>query len=259
MIPVETIPPDDRGFTLGDGLFETLLWRDGGFEDWDAHMARLERGCLVLGLPQPVRAELLAAGQAGAAGLERGVVRLTWTAGSGGRGLERPQSLTPRLTVSAVAASASNEPLHAAIVSIRRNEGSPASRLKTTSYLDSVLARREALASGAAEAIMLNNRGELACGAAANLFWVKDGLLHTPALDCGVLDGIIRGRIIAALPVREVRMGQEALEGAEAIYLTNSLIGVRAVTRMDGREIRLKPDFQVQVVQAIAEERRGRR
>eukprot|EP01030_Chromulinospumella_sphaerica_P018344 gene18344-18201_t len=93
-------------------------------------------------------------------------------------------------------ASASPAPAGPAVlvtVGVRRNEHSPASRLKTLSYLDNVLARREA---GGAEALMLNTAGEIACAAVANLFWVRDGRLFTPALDCGVLDGIMRGVVI---------------------------------------------------------------
>jgi branched-chain amino acid aminotransferase/4-amino-4-deoxychorismate lyase len=123
---------------------------------------------------------------------------------------------------------------------VRRNEGSPASRLKTLAYLDNVLARAEAQAAGADEALMLNTRGDVACASAANLFWIADGRLYTPALDCGVLAGVMRGRVIAAAArfsaaVAEVRVGLDALAGAEAAFLTNSLIGVRPIQALDGR------------------------
>ncbi|HWA64110.1 MAG TPA: aminotransferase class IV, partial [Caulobacteraceae bacterium] len=89
------------------------------------------------------------------------------------------------------------------------------------------------------EALMLNTAGEVACAAAANLFWVEAGALVTPALECGVLDGIVRARLIAlaraaGAEVREVRVGADALGGAEGLFLTNSLIGVRPVASLDG-------------------------
>ena len=126
------------------------------------------------------------------------------------------------------------------ISAVRRNAGSPASRLKTLSYLDNVLARREALAGGADEALLLNGQDCLASAAAANLFWIADGRLYTPALVCGVLDGVIRAEVLAAAarlgaPACEVEAPASVLEGAQALFLTSSLIGVRRIGRLDGR------------------------
>ncbi len=240
-----TVSIDDRGLLLGDGLFETVLFNQGRPSLWAAHMARLRRGCAVLGLPEPDTAVLAeeAARAVRAAGLDgsRAAVRLTWTAGSGGRGLDRPPVVDPRPIVSA---AASPRPESAAVVftsAVRRNEGSPASRLKTLSYIDNVLARREAVAAGADEALMLNGRGHLACASAANLFWISGDRLHTPALSCGVLDGVIRAEVIAAAaalgePAMEHQDPASALDGAQAVFLTNSLIGMRRVGRLDGRD-----------------------
>ena len=251
------IPADDRGFALGDGLFETLLARGGEPMLWDAHLARLARGCAELGLPAPdPRACLEAAKRALAdAGLDetRAAVRLSWSAVSGGRGIARPAALAPRLavTVSPRPADAAPQRLHTAAV--RRNDASPASRLKTMAYLDNVLARREAEAAGADQALMLNTRGELACADSANLFWLAGRTLMTPALECGVLDGTLRGLLMeraggAGWSVQAVRAAPEALEGADAVFLTNSVMGVRPVSALDGRGLEPNP-----AVQALAD------
>ena len=235
------IPHDDRGLTLGDGLFETLLAVDGKLEDFDAHLARMTAGCAALGLPGPDGAEALRlcdealAGQAG-----RMAVRLTLTAGSGGRGLDRPQAPQPRLFATAAPAPAPVAPVRVATVAVRRNAGSPASRWKTLSYLDNVLARRQAQALGAEEALMLNTAGEVACAAVANVFWFQGARLLTPALECGILEGVMRGRVIArarraGLEIAEIRVARDALDGVETMFLTNSLIGLRAVSHLDGR------------------------
>ena len=101
----QVIPIDDRGFLLGDGLFETVLFKAGQPVLWEAHVARLGRGCAALGLPLPDARKLEAEARRALAGRRlgsaRAAVRLTWTAGSGGRGLARPQPPTPRLVVSA--------------------------------------------------------------------------------------------------------------------------------------------------------------
>lgn len=240
------IPLDDRGLTLGDGLFETVLAQAGRLVDWQAHLERLEAGCDALGLPRPDRAEAQRLALAALAEAEltsgRAAVRLTLTAGSGGRGLDRPQPVRPRLFATAAASPASSGPARLLTASVRRNDGSPASRLKTLAYLDNVLAREEARAAGCDEAVMLNSRGELACAAAANLFWIREGRLETPDLACGVLAGVMRGRVIAAakrlgVPVAEVRTGEAAMAQAQSAFLTNSLIGVRAVSAWNGRSL----------------------
>ncbi len=244
---MDAIPSDDRGLLLGDGLFETILAENGEFDAFDAHAERMVRGSAVLGLPAPDADQLRAAALAilderGLAG-ERAAVRLSWTAGSGGRGLERPAAPKPRLLAQAAPAPRPIGPARLAVVAIRRNATSSTSRLKTLAYLDNVLARREAVAAGADEALMLNTDGELCGGAAANLFWVTDGRLFTPALECGVLDGIMRGQVLAAaarlgVEAVEARAGMAALASVEAVFLTNSLIGLRRVAAIDGRPVR---------------------
>ena len=234
------IPLDDRGVLLGDGLFETLLAKDGVLVDLEAHLDRLAAGCAALGLPALNRVEAESRMRQALAGVEapRAAVRLTLTAGSGGRGLDRPGEPVTRLFASAAPSAAPEGPARLTLGAVRRNEGSPASRLKTLAYLDNVLAREEARARGADEAVMLNNRGEVACASAANLFWAREGRLFTPALGCGVLAGVVRGRAIAAaaglgLEVVETAADPGALAGAEAVFLTNSLIGLRPVAALD--------------------------
>lgn len=238
------VPFDDRGLTLGDGLFETILARDGALRAPEAHLRRMAAGCDALGLPppDPAAAMRLCREALVRAGLSRGraAVRLTLTAGSGGRGLDRPSTPAPVLFATAAPAPAPAQPARLIVAGTRRNDASPASRLKTLSYLDNVLARREAAAAGADEAVMLNTRGEAACAAAANLFWRSGERLFTPALACGVLDGIVRGAILAAAPaaglvIEEIAAPAAALAAADEMVLTNSLIGVRPVSALDGR------------------------
>ena len=242
----ETVPPDDRGLLLGDGLFETILFRAGRPVLWEEHVQRLARGCAVLGLDEPDTEHLVQAALTALSttGLQqaRAAVRLTWTAGSGSRGLERSPAVQPRLIATAAPSQRPAGPAILALSAIRRNETSPTSRLKSLSYLDNILARRQARSAGADEALVLNTRGELAGCTAANLFWLEGNRLNTPALDCGVLDGIMRAQVLAAAPALglkpvEIRTDVQALDGAAAIFITNSLIGVREAAALDGRAL----------------------
>ena len=242
---LKAIPIDDRGLLLGDGLFETVLFKAGEPVLWDAHLERLGRGCAALGLPMPdakrLRAEAHKAITERRLGSARAAVRLTWTAGSGGRGLTRPEPPTPRLIVSAAASPRPDSPVAVVVSTIRRNARSPSARLKTLAYVDNVLARREAEAAGADEALLLNTAGHMACATAANLFWITEGRLYTPSLSCGVLDGIMRAQVLAAAPVEEVRANLDTVLKAEAAFLTNSLIGIRTIKVMAGRFLRRHP------------------
>ncbi|HTW27202.1 MAG TPA: aminotransferase class IV [Acetobacteraceae bacterium] len=256
------IAPDDRGLTLGVGLFETLLVADGRPVDWQAHLDRLAAGCAALALPPP-NAEACRAAAARAlaeAGLERGraALRLTWTGGPAGRGLNPPPSPAPVLLATAAPLGPPPTSLRLATSAIRRNPTSPASRHKTLSYLDNTMARAEALARGADEAIMLATDGALACAAAGNLFLVTDGRLLTPALDCGVLAGIMRARVLAAadrLALSPVcaRIAADEMWRAGAVLVSNSLIGLVPVSAIDGSAMPA-PDATVEALTAACRE-----
>lgn len=252
------IPLDDRGFMLGHGLFETILWAGGRLEHWDDHLERLERACRALRLPPPARAAARAAAEAAlaeAGAPKRAAVRINWSAGPGGGDLDPPSELRPGLTAMAWALGPAPGPAKLVTAHVRRNDRSPASRLKSLSALDNVIARAEAVDAGADEALMLNTAGEIACAAAANVFWVRHDEVFTPDLDCGVLDGIMRRQVIAAchdlgLPVQEVYANLGRVAGAP-MFLTSSLSGVRPVASLDGREL-LKSPLVAAIAKAVS-------
>ena len=252
-----SVPINDRGLLLADGLFETILVKQGEPILWQAHVDRLAAGCVTLGLPTPDPAVLLEAAfkalHEADLGQARAALRLTWTAGSGGRGLDRPDPLQPRLIAQVALAPVASGPARLALAAIRRNESSPTSRLKTLAYLDNILARREARAEGADEALMLNTQDDIAGCAAANIFWIERDRLLTPALECGALDGIVRGEVLkvaagVGLTPEEVCTSLEALAEAKTAFITSSLVGVRPVTWLDGRT--LESDERVAALQA---------
>jgi branched-chain amino acid aminotransferase/4-amino-4-deoxychorismate lyase len=233
-----------------------VLARAGALVLWDRHMNRLARGCAALGLPapNPAECERTACEALAAGGLndQRAAVRVTWTAGAGGRGLDRPEPPSPRLIVGAVQTPVLSSPIRLATASVRRNPSSPTSRLKTLAYLDQVLARNEARAAGADEAVMLSTDGRVACAAAANLFWVRGSELFTPALECGVLDGCMRGLLIERLGAHEVAAGPDVLADADAVFVTSSLVGVRPASSLDGRALSDHP-FIARAREAVAD------
>ncbi|EWY42682.1 2-keto-4-methylthiobutyrate aminotransferase [Skermanella stibiiresistens SB22] len=234
------IDPADRGFTLGDGLFETIRVAGGRPCHLERHLARLAEGAATLGIPLPHSTAEIAAGLGRLLegnGLAEGSIRLTLTRGAGPRGLLPPAAPSPTLLATAAPAAPSPPPARAVIASVtRRNEHSPLSRLKSLNYLDNILARREAADRGADEALMLNTQGRLAEATVGNVFVMLDGALITPPVSEGALPGIARGLVIERLQVLERPVTVEELHRTAEIVITNSL-AVRGVASLEGKPL----------------------
>jgi len=235
------IDPVDRGLTLGDGLYETIAVRGGRPARVPAHLARLRRGAAVVGLEVPKDDEALTAVLAEvtrANGIDEGVLRLTLTRGPAPPGLKPPATANPTLLIVGRSEKLAPAPPATAIIATvtRRNEHSPLSRIKTTNCLDAVLALREALESGADDALLLNGAGNLAEATTANLFAVIDGKLATPPVADGALAGVMRADVIEGLDAEERSIAPKDLANASEAFLTSSL-RVRPLVAVDGRAI----------------------
>ena len=225
----------DRGFLLGDGVFETVLLLDGVPAFWDAHMARLDSALEALQFP--VRASVFSPGDARAlaarAGADAGQAALRVTVTRGARGLAPPAAPSPTLLMTVSPVTPSPDGSAALMVgAARRSAVSLSSRYKTAGYLDNIMARGEAAAAKADDAVMLNEHGRVACASAANVFMLSDdGVLLTPAVSEGALPGIVRGLLLAraregGFEAREAALAPADLRG-RGLVLTNSLMGAR--------------------------------
>jgi branched-chain amino acid aminotransferase len=241
----------DRGFTLGDGVFDTMRAVDGRlFRLWD-HLDRLRSSAEAIGLKMPIGLRELGEATVSllqANRLSNALVRITVSRGvPAERGLLPPAEPTPCLTI--VATPFAGYPAEwyergyrATISTIRRNETSPLSRIKSCNYLDSVLARMEAGAQGAEEALMLNTAGYLACGASGNVFLVAEGGLVTPRLEDGAMDGITRRSVLELtkrmeIPHVERPVRPEEINLAQEIFISNTAVGIMPLVAVDGRRI----------------------
>ena len=248
----------DRGFQLGDGIFETLRVRGGHATELAEHTARLRHSAAGLDIPLPADiAERLATGIAdllASDGLDGpdgdASVRITVSRGVfRGRGLLPPDEIVEAtIAIQAwpvVAASADHleRGLHLVASAVRRDPANPLSALKTTSRADYVFARLEARRAGADDALFLTIDDHLSEGTTANLFLVRragDGVveLATPSLDCAILPGTTRswllawGRRVGLRPV-EARLTRADLASADEAFLSSSVAGVLPVTRFE--------------------------
>lgn len=241
----------DRGWTLGDGLFETVYVRDGVAVRLFAHLARLRAGAAVLDLRLPWSDDELTdiiARTLQADDLQQAAVRITVSRGvPTTRGLLPTPNAHPSLVVHAQPfagydAALRERGMRATTSRIQRNEHSPLANIKSLCYLDNILARQEAACDGADEALMLNTAGELACASAANLFVVVDGVLLTPPLSAGALPGTVRAAVLAlapqvGIPVEERRLRPNVWSRATEAFLSNALMGVMPLTMVDGQRV----------------------
>jgi len=229
----------DRGLTLGDGLFDTSLARGGKVFLSETHLKRFLNGAKALAIPCDEKA-VSEALDALAKAIGAGALRLTLTRGGGVRGLRLPDNPKPILFGSAapdrkdfIFAS-----LNLASTSIRRNETSPTSRIKTLTYLDAILANREVQEKGTDEALFLNSKDHVACAATGNLFAIFGDRLVTPRLEDGVLAGTMRGFILTEASklceAKEESLSLEDWQKADAIFLTNSLRLIAPCDNLDG-------------------------
>lgn len=232
----------DRGLTLGDGLFETMLVLNGVALDLANHLQRFSNSADMLGIAFP-RDEIAASVATLCAGvMDHHVLRLTLTRGSAGRGLATDtDDFTYVATVQPYNAALMFQPVELCLVSVCRNETSVASRLKTTSYMDQILAAREAQETGAAEPLMCNTKGALASASIGNVFLAFGNKLVTPSLDQGILPGIMRRKVIAqaaqaGFTVEERPVDPVEMENADGVFITNSLRFLSPSSRHARRE-----------------------
>jgi len=229
----------DHGFTVADGVFETLRVAHGQPFALTRHLERLGRSSAALGLQAPdegvvrnavdevlfANAPIIGSG---------GRLRITYTAGISPLGSDRGHAV-PSLIVAAVASTPWPDATTICTVPWVRNERSPIAGVKSTSYAENVVALRYAHDRGASEAVLANTRDELCEGTGTNVFVVIDGRILTPPLASGCLAGITRGLVIEWFGAIEESLPYEALQHADEVFLASSTRDVHPVIRVDER------------------------
>lgn len=227
------ISPDDAGFLTGDGLFETLRVDDGRALDIEAHFDRLLEGLGRVEIEIPEDRDALAeavAAVAHAAPRPVARLRITVTRGAGGE--------STRLIAAAAYRPPDEEHYRNGVAALllsdfRIDSRGPLAGLKSLCWQVNRLALLRAETTGAFEALLCNEQGRVAEGARSNLIvHLPEGVFTPPAAD-GCLPGTVRRRLLELGEIEERSLGPDDLARAREILLTNSLIGVLPVGRLD--------------------------
>ena len=239
----ELIPVTDRGLLYGDGIFETIVIRQGRPQHWQRHMNRLQAGCRRLGIQPFENALLQAEADTIIKGADKGVLKLTVTRGSGGRGYRVAETTASTRIMQLhpwpeYPASCAEQGVKIRLCEIRLGHNPVLAGIKHLNRLEQVLARQEWVDDDIREGLLMDTEGNLVEGTMSNLFIVSDGVLLTPDLSrCGVA-GIMRTLILElaeqqGLDTQIAQINRQALLQADEVFLSNSLIGIWPVIAME--------------------------
>ncbi len=243
----------DRSFLLGDGLYETLRVLNGGMFRWDQHWRRFEHGANFLKIRVPASsdslrdacAELIRQNQ-----MPGCMVRITLSRGVGIRGYSPKGADQPVLVISCHPQPAIDpqKPLRWRLLvsTSRLAPNDPIARFKGCSKLHQILARMEADAAGADEALLLNTDGNVAEATGSNLFWVDGNTVCTPPVAAGILPGVTREAVFEicrglGIACREADIAPRALQTVDGVFLSLSSFGIAECVSLDGHPLRQSP------------------
>jgi branched-chain amino acid aminotransferase len=245
----------DHGFLYGDGVYETLRSYGSRIFMRDQHLSRLFRSAEAIGLMIPIPMknwegilrEAMRRNNVGT-DLRDAYLRITVSRGAGDIGLDPALCVSPTVVVMAKplmppASHLYETGVNVIIASTKRNLPSALPpQIKTINFLNNILAKREAIAVGAFDSLLLNWEQHLTEGTISNVFLVTNGTLQTPALECGLLDGITRGIVIQLareleISVEEGRYTVDQLYRADECFLTNTSMEIMPVASVDRRPV----------------------
>lgn len=234
----------DSRLRYGDGVFDTMLIHDAKPVFIEAHFDRLKRHAEILRLHvnmtfdeyQILVQNIIAKDNIATSGQ---YALNTWAIrGTSAKGLAPAQDLDAQITLRIAKVIQPFQDIHAHIATtVKRNEGSPLSQIKSCNYADNILALIEAGEHGCNEAIMMNNAGHVTCTTIGNIFCEIDEKLITPPLSDGAMDGITRSIIIKRYAAIEKSISQDMIENAQSVFMTNSIRGIVRIKTLNGRKL----------------------
>jgi branched-chain amino acid aminotransferase len=241
----------DHGLLYGDGVFEGIRIYESKVFRLREHVDRLYDSARSIFLEIPMsREQMIEAVLSTVKANEKknGYIRLVVTRGAGYLGLDPRKTTDPQIIVIVDDISLYPPELYengmeiVTAATIRNHPNAVNPRIKSLNYLNNILAKVEGVRAGVMEALMLNHKGEVAEATGDNVFVVKHGVLRTPPIDAGILEGITRNAVIelaraANVPVQETALTRHDVFTADECFLTGTAAEVIPVIKCDGRPI----------------------
>lgn len=241
----------DRGFQYGDGLFETIEVDNGRPVFLDRHFSRLEHGCRRLKIPCPDLNLLTAEATRLSDSVVRAVLKIIVTRGAGGRGYRQPDSVWPTRVVSLhpfpdYPEVFEREGICARFCLTRLGLNPALAGIKHLNRLEQVMARAEWNDPAIQEGLMLDLDGHVIEGTMTNLFYIRDGRLHTSPVSAAGIAGITRSVIIELADLHRLELAQHYFDtcellAAEEIFVCNSVIGLWPIIRLANQTFTVGP------------------
>lgn len=208
----------DSGFSFGIGVFETMSVYNGRCVMLDRHMARLFHGLEVLGIQSTIDRESVEE-HVSDGNLDGRVLKVEVS--------EKNVIFSDRI-------NPYDENMYSRgfamnISTVRRNETSPLTYIKSLGYGDSILEKRRSRKDGFDEPLFLNSHGEVCEGATSNIFFSRNRKLFTPDVGCGLLPGTVRSFILDDFGAEECRISVDDLDSFDGCFVSNSVIGIMPV------------------------------
>ncbi|MEM6692652.1 MAG: branched-chain-amino-acid transaminase [Planctomycetota bacterium] len=241
----------DHGLLYGDGVFEGMRIYGGKVFRLHDHLVRLYESAAAIALQLPLDIDTLSQHTNECVdrnGLEDGYIRLVVTRGSGALGLDPYRCQDPQVIIIADKISLYPQEYYdnglelVTASTIRNHPAALSPRIKSLNYLNNIMAKIEGLKAGCEETLMLNLEGKVAECTGDNVFIVQSGVLKTPPIDAGILDGITRRTVIelaseAGITVEETNFTRHDIFIADECFLTGSAAEVVPVVKLDDRVI----------------------
>jgi len=231
----------DRGLQYGDGLFETIAFRNGELQYWPLHWSRFITGCERLFIPAPDEKKLRADIEKVTLGIGSAAIKILYTRGVGERGYAfsevEPSCIIMRLPLPQYPKENSDEGVNLYLCQTRLARQPILAGIKHLNRLENVLARHEWSNTNYAEGLLCDMEGNVIEGTMSNIFIVKNGKLRTPELSqCGV-KGVTRARIFQFAADKNIYLIENEIPlkdiyDADEVFICNSLIGIWPVNKI---------------------------
>jgi branched-chain amino acid aminotransferase len=241
----------DHGLLYGDGIFEGIRVYEGKVFRLRQHVDRLYDSARGIKLEIPMSREQMAeaiTSTVRANDKRNGYIRAVVTRGAGTLGLDPRKTTDPQVIIIVDDISMYPPELYengmeiVTVSTIRNHPNALSPRIKSLNYLNNIMAKMEAIQAGCLEALMLNHEGQVAECTGDNIFIAKHGVLKTPPIDAGILEGVTRNTVIelaraADISVQETALTRLDVHTSDECFLTGTAAEVIPVVKCDGRPI----------------------